>query len=88
MPLAQKWERFHARIKDGSILFCKNIETNDFSFAYILFNCKFRAMSLKIKERSEIEKSDASKQYDVIMFNHKFDKDLLLLSLEDDVYLD
>ena len=45
-------------------------------------------MSLKIQERSKSEQSDAKKQYDVIIFTHKFDKDLLLLSLEDDAYLD
>lgn len=89
MPQQSKWRRWHARIKDGCLHFCKNVATNEFTYCYVLYNCTFEAMSLTIPERESAEeeqqkaaaqgkpgftfKRRRSKQYDVIMLKHKFD---------------
>jgi len=96
MPTLTKWKRYIARYKDGNLLFCKDIKTNEFSYCYALFDCQFQAMCISIPERARYEKeqsqphfgadpaSSTKKQYNVIMMKHEFDLDYLLLSLEED----
>ena len=57
MPTLTKWKRYIARYKDGNLLFCKDIKTNEFSYCYALFDCQFQAMCISIPERAMYEKA-------------------------------
>ena len=56
MPTLTKWKRYIARYKDGNLLFCKDIKTNEFSYCYALFDCQFQAMCISIPERARYER--------------------------------
>ena len=56
MPTLTKWKRYIARYKDGNLLFCKDIKTNEFSYCYALFDCQFQAMCISIPERGRYER--------------------------------
>ena len=61
MPTLSKWKRYIARYKDGNLLFCKDIRTNEFSYSYALFDCQFQAMCSSIPKRSQYEQMVRSK---------------------------
>lgn len=55
MPTDEKWQRYIARHKDGNLIFCENIQSNEFKVCYALFDAQFKAMSMPIADRSENE---------------------------------
>ena len=81
LPLTQVWKRYHARLKDSCIYFCKNIATNEYLHCFVIFNCEVEVMQIPISER-DTGKQVKGSLYDIIMVKHNFDKDYLLINFE------